>query len=124
LAGQGVPKDLQQAAEWYKKAAEQGYSPAQTVLGKMYVLGQGAPRDSSKAAYWHKKSLKPNKHIDFTLKLLIRQYLTTRLGFRNKEDLDKTLVMEWCCILDDTSTHAMDITGMGEIFDATEQKWL
>jgi TPR repeat protein len=64
--GQGISKDLKQAAEWYKQAAEQGYSPAQAALGNLYLLGEGVSKDSSKAAYWHKKSLKLKKQIDFT----------------------------------------------------------
>ena len=38
--GQGVPKDLEQAAEWYTKAAEQGDTQAQADQGNMYVHGR------------------------------------------------------------------------------------
>ncbi len=61
-----MPRDLRQAADWYKKVAEQGYAPAQAALSNMYLVGEGVPRDSSKAACWHKKSLKLKKNADFT----------------------------------------------------------
>ena len=34
--GQGVPQDYTKAAEWYRKAAEQGNAEAQAKLGYMY----------------------------------------------------------------------------------------
>ena len=61
------PKDLQQAAEWYKRAAEQGDPQAQVALGNMYLSGEGVPQDISKAAFWHKKSVKLKKDRDITL---------------------------------------------------------
>jgi TPR repeat protein len=62
-----MAKDLRQAAEWYKKAAEQGSTPAQAALGNMYLVGEGVPKDITMVAYWHKKSLKLEKQVDFTL---------------------------------------------------------
>ena len=43
----------QKACEWFRKAAERGYAPAQHMLGKMYVYGRGVPKDSKTAAYWY-----------------------------------------------------------------------
>jgi TPR repeat protein len=40
-AGEGVPKDLAKAADWYRKAADQGYGIAEFNLA--VLLGQGAP---------------------------------------------------------------------------------
>jgi hypothetical protein len=39
--GHGVAKDEQEAARFYKKAAEQGFGDAQFALGEMYSLGRG-----------------------------------------------------------------------------------
>ena len=39
--GQGVEKNLTEAAKWYRKAAEQGYAKAQCNLGLCYANGQG-----------------------------------------------------------------------------------
>src|ERR1035438_2671864 len=35
-AGLGVTKDLGQAIQWHRRAAEQGYAPAQYDLGNIY----------------------------------------------------------------------------------------
>lgn len=49
-------KDYAKAAEWWQKAAEQGYAPAQDALGVMYANGQGVPKDTAKAAELLKKA--------------------------------------------------------------------
>jgi len=51
-------EDYQKALYWFKKAAEQGYAPAENYLGVMYANGLGVPQDYSKALYWLKKSAK------------------------------------------------------------------
>ncbi len=50
--GQGVVQDYKQAVAWYKKAAAQGYAPAQFNLGVMYGKGQGVARDYVEALKW------------------------------------------------------------------------
>ena len=50
--GQGVPQDYTQAAEWYRKAAEQGLDNAQYNLGVLYNDGQGVPQDYAEAYFW------------------------------------------------------------------------
>ena len=56
LEGKGVPIDLYQATQWFKKAAEQGNAEAQTLLGVMYMEGKGVPIDLYEAAKWVKKA--------------------------------------------------------------------
>jgi uncharacterized protein len=48
----GAPKDLVQAAAWYRKAAEQGNAIAQLKLGSFYGLGDGVPKDFVSAYMW------------------------------------------------------------------------
>ena len=40
------------AVEWYRKAADQGYSPAKNNLGDCYAVGKGVEQDYVKAAEW------------------------------------------------------------------------
>ena len=54
--GQGVPKDLEKAAELYQKAANQGHAGAQFNLGLLYAHGQGVPKDFGKAAELFQKA--------------------------------------------------------------------
>ena len=39
--GEGVPKDLAEAAKWWRKAAGQGHADAQFELGYAYKRGRG-----------------------------------------------------------------------------------
>ena len=45
--GQGVVKDEEEAAKWFRKAADQGYAPAQYNLGGMYTKGNGVANASA-----------------------------------------------------------------------------
>lgn len=54
--GRGVPKDEQQAAEWWRKAGEQGDTYAQTKLGMAYILGRGVPKDEQQGIAWFRKA--------------------------------------------------------------------
>ena len=55
-AGQGVPRDLGQAAAWLGKAAEQGHAAAQSSLGFLYRRGQGVAKDAVVALDWYGKA--------------------------------------------------------------------
>ncbi|MEQ8495031.1 MAG: tetratricopeptide repeat protein, partial [Gammaproteobacteria bacterium] len=52
-AGQGVEKNAETAAEWYRKAAEKGVADAQVRLGEMYENGEGVPADMEYAFGWY-----------------------------------------------------------------------
>src|SRR5260370_17966066 len=54
--GEGVPKDYQQAAFWFRKAADQGNATAQYNLGALYATGRGEPQDFAQSAIWFRKS--------------------------------------------------------------------
>ena len=50
--GRGVAKSHQEAAKWYRLAADQGVAEAQFALGAMYEQGQGVPQDYEEAVKW------------------------------------------------------------------------
>ena len=52
--GNGMPKDLAEAARWYRLAAEQGHTDAQRRLGHMYSKGLGTPKNDDEALRWYK----------------------------------------------------------------------
>lgn len=58
LKGTGVPRNDQEALRWFQKAAEQGHSVAQNVLGHYYKNGLGtmACEDKGMALKWWNKS--------------------------------------------------------------------
>jgi TPR repeat protein len=54
--GQGKTQDYAQAAEWYRKAADQNHFLAQFNLGMMYAYGQGVARDAVQSRLWLDKA--------------------------------------------------------------------
>ncbi len=50
--GEGVPQDDEQAAKWFRLAAEQGNGNAQFNLGLLHGEGQGVPQDVMQAHMW------------------------------------------------------------------------
>jgi TPR repeat protein len=48
-SGEGVTKDINEAAKWYHKSAEQGNGDAQYILGSLYSKGDGVLKDSTEA---------------------------------------------------------------------------
>ena len=43
--GYGVPQDHAESVKWYRKAAEQGDTDAQTMMGMMYTKSMGLPEE-------------------------------------------------------------------------------
>jgi localization factor PodJL len=56
LEGKAVPRDEEQAAQWYARAARQGLAAAQYRLGSMYEHGRGRPKDRSEAKVWYERA--------------------------------------------------------------------
>jgi len=52
LDGHGVPQSSAEAANWFRRSAEQDYTQAQHNLGAMYGSGQGVKRDYVQAYKW------------------------------------------------------------------------
>ena len=54
--GLGIAKNEDQAAELFRKAAQQGYMTAQYNLGLSYAHGRGVPQDDRQAVNWYRRS--------------------------------------------------------------------
>jgi TPR repeat protein len=54
--GQRLPKNLAEAAKWYRKAADQGLAEAQHNLGVMFAAGEGVLRDPTEAIKWFREA--------------------------------------------------------------------
>ena len=50
--GIGIPENDAEAVKWFRLAAEQGYSQAQSNLGVMYAYGDGVPMNYLTAYVW------------------------------------------------------------------------
>jgi TPR repeat protein len=56
-AGKGVARDLNQAAEWYRRASGKGDIAGELHLAALYRDGgKGLPRDMEQAAAWYRKA--------------------------------------------------------------------
>lgn len=44
------------AARWFRKAADAGYAPAMSILGVFYAAGGGVPQDYDQAVLWYRKA--------------------------------------------------------------------
>ena len=66
--GTYVDQNFREASYWYKLAAAQGESEAQSALGEMYEYGQGVVQDYRHAYEWYEKSaLKGNAYAQNSL---------------------------------------------------------
>jgi hypothetical protein len=54
--GQGVSKNIDKAAEYYRMAAGQSYPPAQYNLARLYLNGQGVPQSKKTAFEYFQKA--------------------------------------------------------------------
>ncbi|MBP5294436.1 MAG: SEL1-like repeat protein, partial [Lachnospiraceae bacterium] len=54
--GDDLYKSMQEAAEWYRKAADRGHAEAQYRLGRIYENGDGVSMDLSQATEWYRKA--------------------------------------------------------------------
>jgi TPR repeat protein len=60
LEGRGVPRDVEKAVDWLKRAAEQGDAGGQRNLAHCYHEGWGMPQDHAQAALWYEKAATQN----------------------------------------------------------------
>ena len=56
FSGEGVPKDQNLGAEWFRKAAELGAVKAQYMLGMLYQEGVGVPKDFAESVRWYRRA--------------------------------------------------------------------
>ncbi len=87
--GYGLDKDVVQAFNWYRKAAEQGHAGAQLCVGYSYTEGLGVTKDYSQAVYWLQKSAKngkkeANTYLAAAKKKMQEQKTEDKAKYRNK----------------------------------------
>ncbi|MHB1529376.1 MAG: tetratricopeptide repeat protein [Acidiferrobacteraceae bacterium] len=49
-------QNVQKAVYWFRKAAEQGYAPAENNMGGAYAEGASVPQNYQKAVHWYRKA--------------------------------------------------------------------
>ncbi|WP_299820028.1 tetratricopeptide repeat protein [uncultured Jannaschia sp.] len=69
--GLGLPRDPEQAFDWYLRAAEAGSAEAQFNLGVLYDIGTGTARDAGEATLWYTRAaLRGNPQAQYNLGLI------------------------------------------------------
>ncbi len=85
--GLGRPADFAKAAEWYKKAAEQNFAPAQTALAVLYERGNiGGKADTMAALALYRKAAQLNEALAFERDVVSRDKEIAEL----KAELEKS----------------------------------
>jgi uncharacterized protein len=52
--GDGVPQDYKEGMKWYRRAAEQGHTLAQSTMGGFYESGERVSKDYKEAVKWYR----------------------------------------------------------------------
>ena len=52
--GDGVAKDMVEAAKWYHEAAKQYHAKSEFALGECYANGNGVEKDMEEAIKWYR----------------------------------------------------------------------
>jgi TPR repeat protein len=58
--GEGVAKDVAEAAKCFRKAAERNHAKAQRCLGNCYCFGEGIAKNCVEALRWYRKAAEKN----------------------------------------------------------------
>lgn len=61
------PKDLAEAARWYRLAAEKGHAESQYGLGSMLLLGEGGPKNIEEGLMWLERAGEQGANSAFRL---------------------------------------------------------
>jgi TPR repeat protein len=61
--GRGVATNHVEAANWYRKAAQQGSARAQNNLGLAYELGRGVEQNDAQAVEWYRKAAAQDRPV-------------------------------------------------------------
>jgi TPR repeat protein len=56
ISGDGVPQDVEEAQNWYRRSAEHGYSDAQYMLGSLHFRRIVALSSHEEAVEWYRKA--------------------------------------------------------------------
>ena len=88
--GDGIPRDYEEAAKWFRRAADQGYDMPQFMLAKLYASGRGVPKNIVVSQMWLTLSAaQGNEHA-----MKARDLLEERMTSGQIAEAQK-LVREW-----------------------------
>ena len=74
LHGEGVEQNYEEAVKWFRKAADQGYPPAQFNLGMRYRDGSGVEKNLREGFRWIRKAMEQGLAIPAAQSILGQAY--------------------------------------------------
>ena len=92
--GLGVKRDLDQAKNWFEKAALKGYPDAQYNLGQMYENGQSVEQDFLIAYMWfHAASEQGNKNASKHMKSISEEHKLFPNQMKHAKEMAKPYIL-------------------------------
>ncbi len=61
--------DPKEAMNWYRKAADKGYAPAQVGIGDLFAMGLGVQKNDYRAQEWYKLATRLSRNADANFKV-------------------------------------------------------
>ena len=100
--GRGVETNHDEAAKWFRKAAEKGVQDAQFRLGGCYENGQGVPKDMEYAYGWYSVSAHiGNPKAAAVMKEAAGKLLAAEM--KSAQDLSKEMIQKYGTVPKETS---------------------
>jgi hypothetical protein len=90
----GLKRDYAEAANWYRKSADQGNVYAQASLGIFYHAGKGVPQDNVQAEMWFLIAVDRSPQGDRDTILEMRDSVAAHLTPEQKSEAQR-LAHEW-----------------------------
>ncbi|POG78697.1 uncharacterized protein OCT59_003616 [Rhizophagus irregularis] len=82
--GNGIKKTNKKAAKLFRKAAEQGLSPAQLMLAYLCMIGNGVQHDFQQGLHWYHMAAEQNNPI---VMRNIAMHRLTEKDYKSAKDL-------------------------------------
>ena len=106
--GWGVERDLEEAARWYRAAAEQGNCWAQQSLAKCYENGDGVDQNHEEAANWYRRLVEDDgtyKDEDVVREAALELALYLSMGLGVAQNFDEARTWFFRCRAEDTRLY-------------------
>ncbi|MGC9418376.1 MAG: tetratricopeptide repeat protein [Rhodovulum sp.] len=98
-------KEYAEAADWFRRASEQGRTKAQIGLGWMYETGEGVPQDTVRAHMWYHLAAENRQGVGSDYPWIAAEVLHRAAAYRHRvssrmseADINKSRRMARACI--------------------------
>ena len=119
LHGEGVEQNYEEAAKWFRKAAEQGHRAAQFNLGMRYYGGQGVEKNLTEAFKWISMAMEQGVEASQPQSILGQAYFFGEGTPQNFPEAVKWLTKASCVVISENDEDGMiDVESFKQDADA------